>query len=124
MTKTLVAGPSQQLTIDGNAVGSLYPGGTAQPIAITFHNTNNAAVDVTSLTVTVASTGASGCLTTDFQITHQSNISPVNRFTVPAHGAATIPSSGSVDRPTIRMINNGNQNACRGAHLTLNYSSN
>jgi hypothetical protein len=123
MTKTVVAGPTQQLTIDGDAVGLVHPGGAAQAIAITFHNPNGVAVDVQSLTVTVASTGAVGCSTSDFHI-NQSNISASNRFTVPANGSATIPASSSpVSRPTIQMTDNGNQNACRNAHLTLNYSS-
>jgi hypothetical protein len=123
MTKTVVAGPSQQLTIDGDAVGSLYPGGPARPIAITFHNPNNAAVDVIGLTVTVTATGATGCQTSDFDVT-QSNLSGTNRFTVPAQGQATIPASGPVSRPTIQMIDNGDQHACEGAHLTLTYASN
>jgi hypothetical protein len=122
MTNTVVAGPTKQLTISGNAVGTLFPGGAAQAIAIQFTNPNGVAVDVTSLTVTVGSTGAVGCSAGDFQIT-QSNISASNRFTVPANGSATIPASGPVSRPTIRMIDNGVQNACRNAHLTLNYSS-
>jgi hypothetical protein len=122
MTKTVVAGPTGQLTISGDAVAPVYPGGTPAPIAITFSNPNNAAVDVTGLTVTVASTGATGCATGDFQVT-QSNITSSNRFTVPAHGTATIPTGGPVSRPTIRMIDNGDQDACAGAHLTLTYSS-
>jgi hypothetical protein len=124
MTKTVVANPTGQLTISGNAVGTLYPGGVAQPIATTFTNPNSVPVDVQSLTVTVASTGVPGCSTGYFQIT-QSNITTSNRLTVPANGSATIPTSGPVSRPMIRMVDSGtNQDACQGAHLTLNYSSN
>jgi hypothetical protein len=122
MTKTVVANPTQQLATSGDAVGVIYPGGPAQPIAITFNNPNSAAVDVTGLTVAVGSTGVAGCSASDFQIT-QSNITASNRFTVPANSSVTIPSSGPVSRPTIRMVDNGNQTACAGAHLTLNYSS-
>jgi hypothetical protein len=123
MTKTVVSGPSQQLTISGDAVDAIYPGGVAQPIAIKFTNPNGVAVDVSNLTVTVASTGVTGCATSDFQIT-QSNIDSTHRFTVPASSSRTMLATDPVSRPTIRMIDSGNQNACANAHLTLNYGSN
>jgi hypothetical protein len=123
MTKTVVASPPHDLTISGQADGILLPGGATRTIAITFNNTNNVADDVTSLTVSVTSTDKPGCLTSDFVLT-QSNITASNRFTVPANGSATIPTSGPVSRPTIRMKDNGNQDVCRNAHVTLSYMSN
>lgn len=126
MTHTIVAAPSQSLTISGNAVGTIYPGGVARPIAVTFTNPNGASVEVTSLTVSLDTSPANfppGCAASDFQIT-QSNITSANRFTVPGGGVpTTIPSSGPVSRPTVRMKDNGNQTTCAGATIKFLYSS-
>jgi hypothetical protein len=105
----------------------VYPGGDARPLAVTLVNPNGADVVASSLTVTlVPGTFPPGCSVNDFVLT-QSNVSSANPITVPANGSVTLPDAThapGVTRPTIQMLDNGNQNACANAHLTLNYSSN
>jgi hypothetical protein len=108
---------------DGNAAGLLYPGGPARTIALVLHNPNNFAVTINYINVTVKSSPA-GCdgsaASVDIQ---QSNVgngpNPVT-VTVPANSNLSLP-SGSATRPTIRLLDNGNQDACKNGTFTLNY---
>ena len=128
-----LSGSGLPFTIDGNAVGLLYPGvTTATPIAVTFHNPNSVPIYVTGFTTGLnASALPVGCQSVWFPIS-QSNISGTNTVTVPAkvgslNGSVTLPhanstNSGTVTAPTIRMTDSGNQNVCHDANLQITYT--
>jgi hypothetical protein len=127
------SGAGLPFTIDGNAVGLLYPGATtATPIAVTFHNPNSVPIYVTAFTTGLGSGSLpAGCQASWFPIS-QSNISMSNSVTVPAkvgsvNGSVTLPhansnNNGTVTAPTIRMTESGNQSVCRGANLQISYT--
>jgi hypothetical protein len=111
------------VTVDGDAVGLLYPGGPARPIALVLHNPNNFAVTVNYIAVSVK-TAPAGCDASSASVLiQQSNVgngsSPV-AVTVPANTNLALP-SGAATRPTIRLLDNGNQNACKNGNFTLSY---
>lgn len=109
-------------TITGNATGLLYPGAPPTPIAITLHNPNTVPIYITGLTVTVVlhSTNV-GCDSDNLALT-QSNVSGSTTVTVPANGTATLPVGGAT-APTLQLVNlPTNQNPCKNATFTLNYS--
>jgi hypothetical protein len=114
---------------DGNAVGLLYPGGPPQEIALVLHNPNNFPVTINYINVSVKSftyaPSASGTCdgsTASIEI-QQSNVgnglTPVT-VTVPANRDLALPSGGAT-RPTIRLLDNGNQDACKNGTFTLSY---
>jgi hypothetical protein len=116
---------TKTFSIEGKLSGTLAPG-VSQPLALTVTNPNTKPITVTGLQVTVApgSTKAGCDGPTNLQVT-QSNASSSNSFTVPAKGGkATVP-VGSVSAPQVLMKNLGtNQDACKGASFTFNYSGN
>jgi hypothetical protein len=115
---------TKTFSIDGKVSGALAPG-VSQPLALTITNPNTKPIIVTSLQVTVApgSTKAGCDGPTNLQVT-QSNATSSNTITVPAKGKATVP-SGSVSAPQVLMKNLAtNQDACKGATFTFNYSGN
>jgi large repetitive protein len=105
-------------TINGDVPNPLYPGASAQVIPVTLTNPNNVPIYVTSLSASLQSTSAAGCNTSWFQ-TGAANI-PSGGITVPANGQTTVPAA---DAPTLKMLESGtNQDACKGASLTLTYT--
>jgi hypothetical protein len=107
---------------DGNAVGLLYPGGPTREIALVLHNPNNFPVTINYINVTVKSS-PTGCDGSAASVAiQQSNVgnepNPVT-VTVPANSNLALP-SGNATRPTIRLLDNGNQDACKGS-FTLSY---
>jgi hypothetical protein len=113
-------------TIGTNPIGTLYPGGPTSKIDLTFHNPNGDTVKVSSLTVGVSSvTGGSGnprsCDASDYAVTNYAGSS----FFIPV-GDSSLSSLGipSANWPTIRMLDNGNQDGCRGATVHLDLSGN
>jgi len=116
---------TKTFSIEGTLSGTLAPG-VSQPLALTITNLNTKPITVTGLQVTVApgSTKAGCDGPTNLQVT-QSNASSSNSFTVPAKGGkATVP-LGSVSAPQVLMKNLAtNQDACKGASFTFNYSGN
>jgi hypothetical protein len=120
--------PVKNFTISGNATAGLYPG-LWVPIAITISNDNNYPIHLVSLTVTA--TGDStppGCppnvgqganANLEFQ---QSNVSYANPLFVPGKGSVTIPVTGAVSRPQVRLTNAAfNQDVCKTKSFTLTY---
>ena len=109
-------------TISGNATGSLLPGAAAVPVAAKLTNPGSTAIVVNGLAVTVAQASLpAGCNSAWFAIV-QSNAANGNAVTVPANSSVTLPDQG-VSAPTIRLIeSNTNQDACKNAHPTLNYT--
>jgi hypothetical protein len=119
IVKTLEGKP---FTVSGGASGPLAPG-LSRAIAVTVSNPNNVPINVTSLSVSVAagSTKAGCDGPSNLQLT-QSNLSATNTLTVPANGALTLP-SGAVAAPQVLMKDLAtNQDACKNASFTFNYS--
>ena len=122
-------GSIQDFTMDGSAIGLLFPGGTARTIAVTLHNPNDVPIFVTAVAVAVHGSDLPvGCTSADFQLV-QATI-PAAGVQVPANGSVTLPAQGAT-APTVQMVNRqdvvpgdgtGNQNACRNATFQLDYS--
>jgi hypothetical protein len=110
-------------TITGQAQGLLYPGAAGRTIQLTLSNANDVPLYVTSLTATVSGATVNGapssCNTSAFQIT-QSAISSTNTVTIPQHGSVTLSSPPTA--PTIRMLDQGDQDACKNATVSLSYA--
>jgi hypothetical protein len=109
-------------TITGNASEPLAPGVT-RALLVTIHNPNNVPITVTALGVAVASgSSKAGCDGPSNLTLTQSDISSTNTVSVPAEGQLTLPSGGA-HAPQVLMRNlSTNQDACKGATFTFNYS--
>jgi hypothetical protein len=108
-----------------NQTGSptgLYPGGPAVALAGTFTNTNASAITISSVTAAVHAFASHtvdatkpDCTQADFAIAGTA-------------GANVVPSGtavGSWSGLTVRMLDNGlNQNNCKGAAITIDYTAN
>lgn len=120
-------GAGLPFTISGDASDFLYPGAPASEVDLAFSNPNGVAIQVTSLTVSVASVSAPNatadkpCTVTDFAVTPFGGGYPL---AIPA-GKSTLDSLG-VDTgswPTVQMVDaNRDQDGCVGATVTLSYS--
>jgi hypothetical protein len=121
---TATTGTNASITVNQNgfaAADALYPGGPAVPLSGTFNNTNAGAVHVTSVsatspvTVDAAHAGA-GCLAADYVL---GGTAPVNADVAPGSP------SGAWSGLTVRLNESGiNQDACKGATITIAYTSN
>lgn len=113
-TGTASAGTASEVTVNQTgSVADLVPGAAALPLSGTFTSTNNNVV-VTSLTAKINSVVPATCLATDFVIGGSAVI--VND--VPATYSKTW--SGL----TIALNNTAaNQNACKGATVTIGYDA-
>ncbi len=121
----VAAGSIQDFTIDGNAVGLIYPGGAPQAIAVTLHNPNNIPIYVTALTVTATTDTPHGCSHNDLVLTQAdltTATSSPNAIVIPANGSVTLPAQG-VAAPTIRLLDNGTDQtpACANQTFSLTY---
>jgi len=120
---TASAGTSAAITV--NQTGSpsgLYPGGPSAALAGTFTNTNASPVNISSLTAVVHAFASHtvdatkpDCTEADFAVGG-------------ASGANVVPSGTAVGAwagLTIRMLDNGlNQDNCKGAAITIDYTAN
>jgi large repetitive protein len=116
------AAAGKPFTVTGNASGPLAPG-VSRALAITLSNPNNVTIFVTALNASVASgSSKAGCDgPTNLALT-QSNVSEANPLTIPANGQVTLP-AGAVSTPQVLMKDLPvNQDACKGATFTFNYS--
>ena len=95
----------------------LYPGGSDVPVNLVVTNPNHVAIAVTAVTTAVNRTGSSGCSAGDFLVPAQLSATPV----IPAGSTRSLEELGIPQSqwPKLRMIDQGNQDACRGAQLTL-----
>jgi len=115
-TGTANVGSSQAVTLHASVSQSLYPG-TSSPVSFTVDNpsTGNQRVGVIHLASVAADAGHSACTTADFtmpDVTANQVFGPGNGQAVTAGG-------------TLSMANTGvSQDACQGATLTLNVTSN
>lgn len=110
-----VAASNGVITLHGSfPVSALTPGGS-QTVSFTADNPGTSSLYVGTVT-TVVTTSDAGCLPGDFAV------APVaQNFQVPAHAvAAALPKTG-----TITMADTtANQDACKGATITLTLTSN
>ncbi len=101
-------------------ITDLHPGDPAQPLRVVVRNPNPVPIEVVSLSVGVASDHPN-CAAENFATT-PSSASPAAPLTVPAGGAASLPSA-TVSAPAIAMLNLPvNQDACRDAAIPLVFS--
>ena len=121
-------GSIEDFTVTGSAVGLLYPGGPARPIAVTLHNPNDVPIYVTALTVAATTSTPAGCDPNDLVLvqadltTATPNLYP-DTVVVPANGSVTLPDQ-NVAAPTIRLENrNFDQTpTCAGQTFSLTYT--
>lgn len=118
-------GTSAAVTVNQTStVAGLYPGGPAEPVSGNFDNGNGGPVFVTSVNATVGSvtgpniTAGTPCDATDYAL---------GGF--PVAIGRQIPAGAGVDSWTggsVRMVNKpaANQDGCKGATVTIAYTSN
>jgi hypothetical protein len=118
----VVTPASVTFSISGNPlVGALlYPGAAAVPVNLVFANSHPAPITVQSVTVSVTGTSAGGCGAANFSVTQQLTATP----TVPAKTTMSLQQLGvdQSDWPQLRMLDAGNQDACRNASVNLAYA--
>ena len=122
-------GAGHNYTMGTNPIATLYPGGPASTIDVTFSNPNTDTVRVSTIHIVVSSvTGGSGvpraCTAGDYAITDYTG-SPFFIPIGPSSLSTISPAVPSSSWPTIRMLDNGNQDGCQGAtvHLGLTGAS-
>jgi hypothetical protein len=108
-------GTSSALTIHGTVGSTLYPG-TSATVSFTVDNPSPGHQYVTSIHLASITTdaGHSGCVLTDYTMADVA----ANQSVANGNGIA-ITATG-----TLAMADNGNQDACKNAPLTLNFTSN
>lgn len=108
--------PAGQLTVSGNAITGLAPGATAQTLTGTINNTGTSDVRISTLSATISIDTAhatAGCAASDYTLVQPS----ITASNIAAGGNTTF-SSG-----TIAFNNKAtNQDFCKGATVTLNYT--
>ena len=110
-TGTATVGTSTAVQLTSASVGPLYPGGADVPVTVSIHNPGSGDEYVNQITGTVATN--SGCLTGWFVV------DPINYATEVLPGATVSASTN------VRMLNvSANQDACKNASMTINWSSN
>jgi hypothetical protein len=109
-------------SIAGSAAANarLYPGGAGIPVNLVLTNPNSVPITVTTLTVTVTGTSSSACSATGFTVSKQLSATA----SVPAGATASLASLGIPQSawPEIRMLDDGNQDACRAAVVALSFT--
>jgi hypothetical protein len=111
------------LTLHGSITGSLSPGGS-KTVSLTADNTNTADVKLHNVTGTVSVDQThvdAGCAATNFTFDNGSGGAITEDQNIPAStNGVALTNDGTVKMPTSAS----NQDACQGASLTLNLSSN
>lgn len=109
-------------TVTGT-VGLLYPGLTRY-IDLTFINPNNQTLTIplSGVSATIASNSPSTCASNNFAFmpAQQVSVTVAPNSTLTLSPNAAIPTSSW---PAIKMLDNGNQNGCRGVGLTFSYTA-
>jgi hypothetical protein len=110
-TGSATVGSATPIDLSSPLVGDLYPDGADVPVTVTIANGGSAAQYVNTVSGTVRDSG--GCDGDWFEID-----SITYQDTIAANGSDTAGTS-------IRMLDSGtNQDACQGASLTIDWSSN
>lgn len=108
-------GTNSALTLHATTSPNLYPG-SSSTVSFTVDNPSPGHQYVTTISLGSVTTDGShsGCTMSDYTmpaVTVNQDVAPGNGQTITATG-------------TLTMANNGNQDACKGAPLTLNLTSN
>jgi hypothetical protein len=120
-TWTVTSADGSPFTINGAAVGLLYPGGAARTIPLTLQNPNGSTISVTSVTITLdPSSLPAGCPRNGYRIVQPSI--PSAGVSVPANGSVTLPAQGATAGSIQMLDTQTDQDACQKAHLKLDYS--
>jgi hypothetical protein len=123
---TLVVAANTQFGIAGGPSGPLYPGGQA-PLDLALTNPYQFDLSVTRIAVALTGTGAAGCFASGPQTSFAVVQLPAAAYPLrlPARTTTTLSALGvpAAQRPQLVMLNTAfNQDACRGASLSLAYS--
>jgi hypothetical protein len=121
---TATTGTSAAITVTQTSTPTgLYPGGTPAALAGKFNNTNSGPVHVNQVSATIGAitgpniTAGTPCTAADYALAG-----------FPATVNADVPvgtAVGAWSGGTIAMVDTGvNQDGCKGATITLNYTSN
>ena len=115
--------PGQQkknFSISGELAVKLYPGQTA-PLELTFGNPNNKPIEISKLVVAVSGTSTAACGASNFTVADYSGSYPI---VAPPGSSGLSDVVGDPARwPQVSMRNlPTNQDACKGATITLSYS--
>jgi hypothetical protein len=116
-TGTAQTGTNAGVTVkQTSTVSDLGPSGPAQPLSGNFDNGNDGPVYVAAVSATVTGTDKSGCGPTDYTI---AGTAPVNAEIPAGQGV------GSWSGLTIQFNNKPatNQDACKGASISISYAS-
>jgi hypothetical protein len=113
----------QPFVISGDLAGKLAPGSPSLPLNLTLRNSNNQAIAISVLTVSVTGSSAgTACGATNFGVTQYAGKYPLTiganqTASLTQLGVATtvLPRVGMIDRPV-------NQDACRNATVSLVYA--
>ena len=110
-TGTATVGSSSAVQLSSPSVGPLYPGGADVPVDVTIHNPGSGSEYVNHVSGSVADN--SGCLGSWFQVDTVAY-------------AGTLAAGASDTKTTnVRMLDSGtNQDACKNASMTINWTSN
>jgi hypothetical protein len=113
-TGSATVGTSSNVTLYGTTTTTLYPG-TSTEVDFTVDNPSSGHQYVATIHLSSVTTDSahSGCVMSDFTMPDVT----VNQDFPTGNGQAVIAQG------TLTMANNGNQDACKGAPLTLNLSS-
>jgi hypothetical protein len=122
-TGTAAVGTVANVTVNqATVVTAMYPGDSAQTLGGTFNNSNSGPVFVTTVTASISSVAKAGgapagtCDATDFTLA--SATATVNAEVAAGNGV------GAWTGPTIKFNDKAgaNQDACKGATVTLGYA--
>jgi large repetitive protein len=108
------------VVVDGNADGMLYPGGPPQSLKLMLHNPNNFPVTISYINVTVSNSppGCAAAMNLTLQQSNIGNGSNPQTIPVPANTNLLLPPA---NRPTVRLLDIGNQDACKNGTFTFSY---
>jgi hypothetical protein len=112
-------GTTSAITVNQTStVSGLAPGTPAQALSGTFDNSNSGSVYVTSVSATVTGTDKAGCSASDYTVTG----SPASVGAQIASGSGV----GTWSGISIAFNNkpSTNQDACKGATVSISYTSN
>lgn len=110
-TGSATVGTSSGVTLSGNAVGLLYPGGVDRPVTVTITNPGSGGQYIGTVSGTVADSG--GCDGDWFEVDSV------------AYDGTLAPGASDTANTVVRMLDAPtNQDACKNLTMTINWSSN
>ena len=111
-TGTAAVGSASTIDLSATTAGSLYPGGPARTVTVSITNPGSGNQYVDDITLASVDSNQVGCDTGDFTMADINVDADID-------AGDTIQRTGSLS-----MANDGDQDACQGAALTLNLTSN